>query len=65
MRKRFFQKNTKKYQIRLSPKEADEVLRQEFEDKNGNRHQLNIWFRPHKPNEGGDIRFKYKQGEQE
>lgn len=64
MSKKFSKKTTTKRQYKLSPKDAQEILRKEFIDNNGNRHILDINFRPHSPFKEGDMKLKYKMNNQ-
>lgn len=64
MAKRSFSRRVyRKIKKLLSPKNAEDIIKREFEDSRGNKHELNFNFRPHSPNDGGDIRLKYNQGE--
>ena len=49
MGKRFSKRVTRKTKVRLSPKEADEIIRQEFTDDRGNRFIFRMDVRPHNP----------------
>lgn len=44
-------KKSKKTKIKISPKEANKILEQEFADIKGNKVQININFAPHPINE--------------
>lgn len=57
--KRFIRRITKKTKIKLSPKEADEIIRQEFTTEKGNKMQKRFIFQPHSPNDA-TIKFDVK-----
>lgn len=63
MAKRFNKRITRKTRIKLSPKDAEHIIKSEFTDDNGNHHILDVNFRPHSPFKEGDMKLKYKQGE--
>lgn len=65
MTKRYSKRTTRKTKVRLSPKDAERIIRSEFTDDNGNHHILDVNFRPHSPLKEGDMKLKYKQGENE
>ena len=61
IKKSFSKKRTKRTTIKLSPKEADEVIRQEFKDSRGNRHIFRMDINPHSPDTPtieGNIEYK-------
>lgn len=49
MGRRFVKKAIRKIKRALDPKEADTIYRKETIDSHGNRHILEINFRPHLP----------------
>ena len=49
--KKISRRTTKRTQIKLTPKEANEIIRQEFEDSKGNPINIKYDFTPHKPSE--------------
>ena len=51
MKKVFSKRKSKKTQIKLTPKEAQEVIRQEFTDSRGNKINIRYDVTPHKPAE--------------
>lgn len=64
MAKRFSRRITRKKTYKLSPKNAEEVIRQEFTDSRGNRHIFKMDIRPHKPNKPtieGTVEYKDEQ----
>ena len=60
MGKKYSIKTTKKYNFRISPKDAQNIIRGEFVDKNNYKHTLNVNFTPHLPNKG-DMSISYKK----
>ena len=68
MARRFRRKSSRKTKVRLSPKNADEILRQEFTDKKGNKIINIIRFKPQnpfKPDFKQTFTTKYKPNEEE
>ena len=64
MAKRFSKKVTRKKIYRLSPENAEDIIRQEFIDHRGNKHIFKMNIRPHNPNEPtieGTVEYKDKQ----
>ena len=51
MARKFSKKSSKKTKIKLSPKQADEIIRQEFTDRKGNKMNILLDIKPKKPNE--------------
>ena len=49
MGKKFTRKSAKRVKVKLTPKEANEIIRQEFIDSKGNKHINIIRFEPQKP----------------
>ena len=49
MAKRFSSRKTRKTTVRLSPKDAEMLLRKEFSDENGNKHIYQLRFKPQSP----------------
>lgn len=47
--KRYSKKVTKKKRIRLSPKNAENIIEKEFIDSKGNKIFTNINIKPHRP----------------
>ena len=47
--KRYTKRTTKKYRFRLSPKETEDIIRQEFTDNRGNRFIFRMTGKPHSP----------------
>jgi len=61
MGKRFSRKTTSKRTIKLSPKEAQEIIRQEFTDSHNNKHIFIMDVKPHLPNKptiNGTVEYK-------
>lgn len=65
MARRYSKRTTRKIKIKLKSKDAKQIIKSEFSDDNGNRHILDVNFRPHSPFKEGDMKLKYKQGENE
>ena len=51
MARKFSKKITRKTRVRLSLREAEEIIKQEFTTKYGNRIQKRFIFKPQAPNE--------------
>lgn len=51
MSKQYKKITQKKTKVRISPENAEKILEQEFTDSKGNKFNLNIIFKPHKPSE--------------
>lgn len=49
MAKQYSKRTIKRTKIRLSPKEANDILRQEFTDSRKNKHIFKIQFKPQNP----------------
>lgn len=49
MGKKFSKRVTRRTKVKLSPREADEIIRQEFIDDRGNRFIFKIDVKPHSP----------------
>lgn len=64
MTKRFSRKVSRRTSYKLTPKDAETIMRKEFVDNNGNKHILDINFRPHSPLNEGDMKLKYKMNNQ-
>lgn len=47
MARRFSKRTTRKKTYKLSPKNAEEIIRQEFTDSRGNKVKFKFDFRPH------------------
>lgn len=47
--KRFSKRTTRKTKVRLSPKEAETLFKEEFIDSRGNKHIFRIDFKPQSP----------------
>lgn len=60
MTKRYSKRTTKKTTVKLSPKEAEDIIKSEFTDEKDNRHILRFRFKPHLPTEEGDMQLRYK-----
>ena len=58
MARRFTKRHTKRTRIKLSPQEADEIIRAEFSDEKKGRHRFRLIFKPHTPQEG-DMTLDY------
>lgn len=61
MARRFTRQKTKKTKVRLSPQQADEIIRQEFTDSRGNRFIFRMTSKPHLPKEPtikGTVEYK-------
>lgn len=68
MARRYSKKNTRKTRIMLSPKDAGELLRQEFIDDKGNKIINIIRFKPQNPFKSDFIQTfttKYKPKKEE
>ena len=64
MAKRFSRRTTRKKTYKLSPKEAHEVIKNEFTTKYGNKIQKRFIFEPHEPNDP-TIKFNIKGSRKE
>ena len=51
MVKRYSKRIIRKKTYRLSPKEAEDILKQEYIDSRGNKYDFRFKFKPHKPSE--------------
>lgn len=63
MKKTFRSRTTKKTKIKLTPKGAEEFIREEFTDSRGNKHIFIMDFKPHspkKPTIEGTVEYKDK-----
>lgn len=61
MAKSYRRKSTKRTIIKLTPKEADEIIKSEFTDHRKNKFDFIMKFKPHKPSEPtikGTIEYK-------
>ena len=61
MAKRFSKRVTRKTRIKLSPKDANEIIRQEFSDDRGNKFIFRMTGNPHSPSEPtikGTVQYK-------
>lgn len=61
MARKFSRSRTKRTRYKLTPKQADEVIRQEFIDSRGNRHIFRMDVTPHNPNKPtieGTVEYK-------
>lgn len=47
MAKRFSKKQTKRTKVRLTPREAENIIEKEFTDDKGNKTKLRFDFNPH------------------
>ena len=52
MAKRFSRRVTRKTQYKLTPKDAETIIRQEFTDSKGNKYYTDTNIRPHNPQKG-------------
>lgn len=59
MAKSYRRKTTKRTIIKLTPKEADEIIKSEFTTEKGNKMQKKFIFKPHAPSDA-TIQFKIK-----
>ena len=65
MAKRFSRKVTKKRIFRLSPRDAETIIREEFTTPKGYKMQKRFIFKPENPNHSGiKVDFNHKNGEQ-
>lgn len=64
MGKKFTKRNTKRTTIRLSPKEAEKIIQEEFTTEGENRMRKDIIFSPHSPNDG-TIKFNIRKNRKE
>lgn len=63
--KRFFSRKTqKKTQIKLTPKESQNIIEKEFSDSKGNKLKFRFDFNPHPINDP-TIQFDVKHGEKQ
>jgi len=51
MKKVFSRKTKKKTQVKLTPREANEIIKQEFVDSRGNKFIFRMTGNPHSPKE--------------
>ena len=65
MARKFSKKTTKRTRVKLSPKDADEIVRQEFTSSKGDKVINKIRFKPQSPLEP-DFKqtIEYKDNEQ-
>lgn len=65
MAKRYSKRTVRKTRVRLSPRDAEDIIKQEFTDENKNRHILRFRFKPHSPIQEGDMQLKYNQNNEQ
>ena len=61
MGKRYSKRSTRKVKLRLSPKDANEIIKQEFTDERGNTFIFRMTGNPHKPSKPtiqGTVEYK-------
>lgn len=64
MKRVFSRKTKKKTQVKLTPREANEIIKQEFIDTHGNKFIFRIDLTPQKPNQptiDGNVQYKDEQ----
>ena len=64
MAKRFSKKISRRKTYKLSPHDAEEIIRQEFTDSHRNRHIFKMDIRPHRPSRPtieGTVEYKDEQ----
>jgi len=49
MARKFSKKITRKIRVRLSPREATNIIEEEFADTRGNKFRFRVTGKPHKP----------------
>lgn len=64
MGKKFNKRVTKRTKVKLSPKEAEKIIQEEFTTEGGNRMRKDIIFSPHSPNDG-TIKFNIRKNRKE
>ena len=60
-KKRFSKRVTRKTQYKLTPKDAETIIRQDFTDSHNNKHICKMDIKPHKPSIPtieGNIQYK-------
>lgn len=57
--KRYSKRSSKRTVIKLSPKEAEDIIKSEFTTEKGNKMQKRFIFKPHLPKDA-TIQFKIK-----
>ena len=62
MTKRYSKQTTKKTTVKLSPKEAEDIIEKEFGDTEGNKTKIRFDFNPH-PIDEGTINIYYDYGD--
>ena len=62
MGKKFSKKTTKKYRVKLLPRDIDNIIEKEFGDSRGNKTRFRIDFRPHSIEEPTiDLKYEYSE----
>lgn len=62
--KRFSRRTTRKIKFKLTPKQAEKIIEEEFTTENGNRIRKEVIFEPQSPNDG-TIQFNIKGNRKE